>query len=54
MFIRGQWAYKYNYNYIFLDMVSTNSILNTLGQNLGQNLGQIGKTFKAQDSPEVF
>jgi hypothetical protein len=35
---------------MFLDMVNTNSILNFLGQNFGQ----IGKTFKAQDSPEVF
>jgi hypothetical protein len=50
MFIGGQWAYKYNYNYMFLDMVNTNSILNFLGQNFGQ----IGKTFKAEDSPEVF
>lgn len=31
-------------------MVKTNSILNFLGQNFGQ----IGKTFKAKDSPEVF
>jgi len=50
MFIGGQRAYKYNYNYMILDMVNTNSILNVLGQNFWQ----IEKTFKAQDSPEVF